>query len=131
MPLIDKAVLFALALSLIALLSPWAQASAAERYTVGAVTGSATYRFNNENWFTLPHPKIATFTVNADGSAYGLTETNIPFSQYNIQNPYGIRIQRFEIEDHYHYIVDGRIAYTTEELSAELARAIERTGATS
>lgn len=116
-------------LLLTALFSPWSTSLGAERYTVGPILAVTDFRFNNENWFTVPHPKIAVFTVNEDGSAYGLTENSIPFSQYNIENSYGIRIQRFEIQDHYHYIVDGYIAYTPEELSIELARALERQNA--
>lgn len=123
---LSKAILSVLALALIALLSPWANADASERYTVSTVLTTTDFRFNNENWFTEPHPTIATFTVNEDGSAYGLTVGSIPFSQYNIPNAYGIRVQRFEMQDHYHYIVDGQIAYTTEELSVELAKALER-----
>jgi hypothetical protein len=95
---------------------------AEETYLTGTIMTTATFRFNNENWNTLPHPQVATFTVRDDGSAYGLTETNIPFTQDNVANDFGIRIQRFEIQDHYHYIVEGTIAYSLEELSAELAQ---------
>ena len=94
-----------------------------EVFEVGTILVPAPFRFNNENWFTTPHPKIASFTVRDDRSAYGLTETGIPFSQYNIPNDAGIRIQRFEMQDYSHYIVDGEIAYTFEELSVQLARA--------
>jgi hypothetical protein len=80
-------------------------------------------RFNNENWFTIPHPKVASFSVHADGSASGFLETGVPFSQVNVPNDLGIRIQRFELEDHYHYIVEGEIAYTQAELSVKLAQA--------
>jgi hypothetical protein len=124
MTLTTRAVLL---LAVLAVLTfPQSGLFAAERYTVSTVLTTTDFRFNNENWFTAPHPKIATFTVNEDGSAYGLTENSIPFSQYNIANSYGIRIQRFEMQDHYHYIVNGQIAYTPAELSIELAKALER-----
>lgn len=79
--------------------------------------------FTGENWFTITHPKVASFYVHADGSASGVTETGIPFRQYMVPNELGIRVQRFEIEDHHHYIVEGEIAYTFTELSSLLAQA--------
>jgi hypothetical protein len=81
-----------------------------------------TPRLNNENWDTISHPKVASFTVHEDGSAEGLTVTNVPFKQYTIFDKNGIRAQRFEIQDHYHYIVQGEIAYSDEELTRLLAR---------
>jgi len=101
-----------------------------ESYTVGTVTNTATFRFDNENWFTAPHPMIASFTIQDDGSSYGLTETGVSFVQYNVPNDVGIRVQRFEIQDHYHYIVEGEIVYTIEEFSARLAQAYEKQTAT-
>jgi hypothetical protein len=86
-----------------------------------------TIRFNNENWHTLPHPKVATFSMQTDGGASGVTEDGRTFIQYMVPNPYGIRVQRFEIEDHYHYVVEGEIADSFTEFSALLALAYERT----
>ncbi|HEX4799136.1 MAG TPA: hypothetical protein VFV22_01225 [Candidatus Paceibacterota bacterium] len=80
------------------------------------------FRFTNENWLILPHPKIASFIVHPDGNASGITETGITFAQYNIPNAYGVRIQRFEIQDHYHYIIDGVDVYTITDLAIRLAQ---------
>lgn len=84
-------------------------------------------RFNNDNWYLLPHPRVATFSVHSDGSASGFTENGITFVQYNVPNTYGIRVQRFEIQEHYHYIVEGEIADSFIELSSLLARAYNST----
>ena len=100
---------------------------AEETYTVGTVYGNSSFRWDNENWFTLAHPIIYSFTIRGDGSSFGLTETGIPFKQYNIENSIGVRIQRFELQDHYHYIIDGEVVYTLEDFSTELAKAYERT----
>lgn len=97
-----------------------------ETYTVSPYSDTATFRFNNENWFTAEHPKVASFTIKDDGSSYGITEAGVTFVQYNVPNEAGIRIQRFEIEDHYHYIVEGEIVYTFEELSARLAQSYQK-----
>ena len=79
------------------------------------------FRFNNENWFTTPHPDVASFTVLPSGDAYGTTTTGVPFVLYTIPTGDGVRLQRFEIQDHFHYIVNGRVVYTLPEVSAALA----------
>jgi len=120
---------FIITLSILTLLSmlsvPLVALLAEETHILSPVTHVTEFRFNNENWFTEPHPKVATFTMRNDGSAYGLTETGILFTQENVPNTTGIRIQKFVIQDHYHYIVEGEIVYTTAELSAKLAQAQE------
>ena len=90
-------------------------------------TSLTSVRFDNENWFTRTHPRIASFSVLEDGNAYGITETGIPFNQYRIEDPNGIRIQRFEIEDHFHYIIEGEVVYSFQDFSKELALAYQRT----
>lgn len=96
-----------------------------ETYTVGTMYSNPSFRWNNENWFTIAHPIIYTFTIRDDGSSYGLTESGVPFTQVNIENSIGARIQRFEIQDHFHYIVEGEIIYSIEDFSIGLARAYE------
>ena len=84
---------------------------------------SEAERFNNDNWYLLPHPRVETFSVNADGNATGFTENGISFVQYTVPNTNEIRVQRFEIQEHYHYIVDGKIIDSFTEFSALLAQA--------
>ncbi len=93
----------------------------AEEFLFGPVVEETHIRFDNENWFTLPHPMVASFIRHSDGSTSGMTENGIPFKQYRIQNELGIRVERFEIEDHYHYIVEGTIVESFQELSIALA----------
>lgn len=102
-------------------LVPYTTLSAEEYFFVNAIQETAEARFTNENWLQIPHPKIREFAVMAGGGGYGTTTTNIPFVQYPVQNDYGLRIQRFEIQDHYHYIVEGQIMNTLQELSVALA----------
>ncbi len=118
---ITKYTVFTLALCGI-LCMPQYPLRALETYTVGTVMTTATFRWNNENWFTEPHPKVASFTIQDDGSAYGLTETGVSFAQENVPNALGIRVQRFSMQDHYHFIIEGKDIYTFEQLSTELAR---------
>lgn len=100
-------------------------ATAEERYVFAPVLSLEHVRFNNENWFTVPHPKVAEFTRHIDGSTSGFTENGIPFLQYAVPNTYGIHVERFEIEDHYHYIIDGNIIESFEDFSIALANAYE------
>ena len=81
---------------------------------------NSSVRFNNENWFTSPHPKPATFIISSTGEMYGTTTNGIPFRQVNIENTAGIRIQEFFIQDHHHYIVEGEEVYTAEGLSRRI-----------
>ncbi len=97
-----------------------------ETYVLQGISPNPTAeRFTNANWHVIPHPEVASFTMHADGSSDGMTVTGVPFTQYNVANDAGIRVQRFEIQDHYHYIVEGEIIETFEELSARLALAFE------
>ncbi|QQR65289.1 hypothetical protein IPH92_01765 [Candidatus Kaiserbacteria bacterium] len=109
----------------VVLLFPVQSASAEETFTMGTFYQTASFRWNNDNWLLYSQPRVHTFTMRDDGSAFGLTETGIPFVQYNIENTLGMRIQRFEIEDHYHYVIGGEVVYTIKDFSAELAQAYE------
>ncbi len=84
---------------------------------------TATFRWNNENWFTESHPQVADFTVREDGSAYGTIETGVPFTQDNVENALGLRIQKFVLQDHHHYIINGEVIYSLEDFSIQLAKA--------
>lgn len=96
---------------------------ALETYMITPVTPSLHELFTNTNGSTLPHPQIATFSIDASGNAYGYTENGIYFSQYTIPNALGIRIQRFDMEEYHHYIIEGTAVYSLETFSAELAQA--------
>lgn len=98
-------------------------AEVTKTYTTGVVSSYSTTRFDNENLHTLPHPKVISFSIREDGSAFGLTETGVVFSQYNVPNTAGIRVQRFEIDAHFHYIIEGEPVYSFTEFSARLALA--------
>jgi hypothetical protein len=82
-------------------------------------------RYDNENWFTLPHPKPATVVISSTGEMYGTTTNGIPFTQVNVANSFGIRIQEFSIQDHHHYIVEGEEIYTAEDLSKRIGQFYE------
>lgn len=82
-----------------------------------------TVPFTKETWFTLPHPNVAEFAVTITGEAYGTLEDGRSFRQIDVPNELGIRVQRFEIDDHFHFIVEGVPIYSLAALSVELAHA--------
>lgn len=90
------------------------------------ITTQEDFRFNNENWLTTEHPEPAYFAINEFGEIYGMTTTNIPFTQTNLPNELGVRVQKFVIQDHYHYIVDGNIAYTDAELAQNILMVLDK-----
>lgn len=110
---------------IVVLLFPVHMTYADDTFVTGTFYQTATFRWNNDNWLLYTQPRVNMFTIRDDGSSYGLTETGIPFVQYNIENALGMRIQRFEIEDHYHYVIEGEVVYTLKDFSAELAQAYE------
>ncbi len=91
---------------------------------VSSYTECAT--FTQENFEILPHPKISTFSRNASGVWSGTTVDGKTFTQYPIPNTYGLRIERFVIDDYAHYVVEGDIIYSLQDLSIRLALATEQ-----
>jgi hypothetical protein len=79
-------------------------------------------RLNNENYFVTDHPRIETLALHADGSMTGVTEQGGTFSQHTILLTDTVKVDRFEIDDHFHFIVNGEAVYTTDALSRILAQ---------
>lgn len=82
--------------------------------------------FDNDNWFTLPHPEPLSFTFSENGEVYGTTTTGIPFSQINVPNDYGVRVQKFIIQNHYHFVLADRVVYTEVDLDAAILEIVNK-----
>lgn len=104
-----------------------APSSAEETYIAAPVLASTTAAYTEEEWRTRLQPDIAFFTIHDDGSASGMTVTGVPFTQLNIPNSFGIRMQKFEMGEHFHYIVEGVAVYTEEELQKTLREVLSAT----
>lgn len=74
------------------------------------------FKWNRENWNTLPHPQVMSFYFNEDGEVFGTTTSNVAFRQINIPNGLELRIQKFEMQDYYHYIINGEVIYDLQRL---------------
>ena len=77
--------------------------------------------WNRNTWFSASHPKPANFTVTNTGAVYGVTVDGTPFQQTPIPTTTGIRIHRFTMQSHHHFIVEGIAVYTLSDLSIRLA----------
>lgn len=82
--------------------------------------------FTNANFAVLPHPEILSFSRNADGVWSGITVDGKTFNQYPVPNSYGLRIERFVIDDYTHFVVEGQIVYSLQDLSVVLALSQEK-----
>lgn len=80
----------------------------------------------NENFHQVPHPVVSSFTRDGNGVWTGTTVDGKVFTQYPVPNAYGLRIERFEIDDYAHYVVEGDIIYSLQDLSVVLALSQEK-----
>jgi hypothetical protein len=79
-----------------------------------------------ENWDSVPHPVVVSFSRDTYGNWTGITKDGRIFRQYAIENQYGIRIERFEIDGYHHFVVEGEIMYSLSDLSRSLVHAHNR-----
>lgn len=78
-------------------------------------------RFSDETITYIPHPRVSSFNREQDGSWYGTTTDGRTFIQYPIHNDAGMHIERFEIDDYAHFIVEGEVVYSLALLSQKLS----------
>lgn len=79
------------------------------------------------NWEYSPRciAPVDYFVVEESGEAWGALTSGVTFTQRNISNDLGIRLQRFQMEDVYFYMTDkGEIRADSdiEALSIYLAK---------
>jgi hypothetical protein len=103
-------------------------AAADETYYLDEPVETPSVYFSKYTWLMTEHPKILNFTWLPNGDSYGRTTTGVPFKQYTVPTDAHIRVQRFEIQDHFHYIVEGAIIGSLEALSAHLAASYNALG---
>jgi len=75
--------------------------------TVDAQSIPDTY--TNKNFWISSHDKPVSFSLDADGNFSGRTQTGKSFSQINITNSIGIRLQKFTIDEAFFYVSDKGI----------------------
>jgi len=74
--------------------------------------------YTNENYQTSEHDKPLFFSIDVFGNAEGVTETGKLFWQKNVSNSFGIRLQKFTIDQAFFYISDQGIISASSDLEA-------------
>lgn len=74
--------------------------------------------YTNDNFWTSEHDKPVFFEQDPLGNFFGSTATGKVFSQVNIENELGIRLQKFSIDEAYHYITDRGVIVAESDIEA-------------
>lgn len=75
---------------------------------------------NNYNYAVSPRCTAPPdyFVVEANGEVWGHLTNGIQFTQTNVTNELGVRMQRFNLEQAYWYITDRGVIYADSDLQA-------------
>jgi hypothetical protein len=99
-------------------------ASTSYQYTsyrpINSTTAGIELPWDSHRWHTEHHPEPAQFTITDTGEVFGITTTGIPFTQINLPNEFGIKAQRFTMQNHSHLILNGEAIYDLHEFSIRL-----------
>lgn len=74
--------------------------------------------YTNDNIWTSTHDVPVEFWQDELGNFYGITETGKSFSQVNVANDFGVRLQKFSIDQAYFYVSDQGIIKANDDLTA-------------
>lgn len=58
------------------------------------------------------------FVVEENGEAWGALTSGVTFTQTNVTNELGVRLQRFQAEDAYWYVTDKGVLQAENDLQA-------------
>lgn len=84
----------------------------------GGVSAAIPAVYTNDNFFSSEHEVPASFEQDLLGNFYGRTTTGKIFSQVNIENTLGVRLQKFSIDEAYYYITDRGIITAQNDITA-------------
>jgi hypothetical protein len=79
---------------------------------------TATFAYTQETIHTAYHEAPAYFAINATGETSGYTTSGMVFSQTNVPNVAGIRLQRFAIGTAFWYVSDRGVLWADDDLHA-------------
>lgn len=74
--------------------------------------------YTNDNFFLSEQDTPVSFEQDILGNFYGQTTTGKIFSQINIENTLGVRLQKFSIDEAYYYITDRGIITAQNDITA-------------
>lgn len=73
--------------------------------------------YTEEKWRNQPHPKVISLSLGESGRITGVTEGGYKFTQEQILDLDDLRVDRFVMGEHVHYIANGE--YIPDEVSLE------------
>lgn len=74
--------------------------------------------YTNENFWNSPHDQPVSFTQDGAGNFSGVTASGKMFTQRNVLNQVGIRLQRFAIDEAFFFVSDKGIIVATNDIMA-------------
>ena len=74
--------------------------------------------YTNENFLTSTHDAPVSIFTFETGGFYGFTETGKMYRQVPIHNDFGVRLQRFSIDEAYFYVTDRGTIWADTDLIA-------------
>jgi len=74
----------------------------------------------NANWQHSPYCTAEPdwFIVNDDGSSFGQLTSGAQFTQRNVSNDLGVRLQRFQLEEAFWYVTDKGDIHAETDIQA-------------
>ena len=84
----------------------------------GAAFAAIPDVYTNDNFFLSDHEVPTSFEQDLLGNFYGRTTTGKIFSQVNIENSLGVRLQKFSIDEAYYYITDRGVITAQNDITA-------------
>ena len=74
--------------------------------------------YTNDNFWSSEHDQPLSFSRDSWGNFYGVTVSGKFFAQVHIDNDFGIRLQKFSIDQAYFYVSDRGIIRADTDLVA-------------
>lgn len=75
----------------------------------------SNYNYAHSKRCTAP---VDYFVVEENGEAWGYLTSGVPFTQHNISNDLGVRLQKFTLEDAYWYVTDKGDIHAESDIQA-------------
>jgi len=73
-------------------------------------TSIAVVLWNNNNFHTTPHPEVAYFEI-VNEETVGTLVDGTEFTQKNVLDNLGVKFQKFEMQNEYHWVTDRGIIW--------------------
>ena len=75
---------------------------------------------NNLNYLYSPRciAPVDYFVVEESGESWGYLSSGVSFTQTNVVNELGVKLQKFQLEDAFWYVTDKGVIYAESDIEA-------------